>query len=81
LPWYLRQFRNVGWYKQVPEDPQAPIVIASPSLEAVLEPKLGNGHLMVGIFGLRPTNFLELFVEKNLWTQYLKTKSPADDDD
>jgi uncharacterized protein (TIGR03663 family) len=81
LPWYLRQFRNVGYYKQVPDDPRAPIVICAPSLEPVLEPSLGKDYLMVGIFGLRPAVFLELFVEKNLWAQYLKTKSRSDDDD
>lgn len=80
LPWYLRQFDHVGWYPQVPDDPQAPIVIASPSMEKLLEQRLGATHLMVGIFGLRPAVFLELFVEKDLWAQYLKTRKPGDEE-
>src|SRR5262249_3266371 len=27
LPWYLRAFRNVGWWNQVPADPFAPMMI------------------------------------------------------
>ena len=38
LPWYLRDFRQVGWFREVPEGPAAPLIIPQPELKpAVLE--------------------------------------------
>jgi len=65
LPWYLRNFKEVGWWNKLPEDPFAPIMIASAKLEAKLDEK--KTHLMVGYFELRPQVFLELYVQKQLW--------------
>ncbi|HEY0550623.1 MAG TPA: flippase activity-associated protein Agl23, partial [Verrucomicrobiae bacterium] len=33
LPWYLRRFKNLGWYDQLPTDPFAPIIIVSSRLD------------------------------------------------
>ncbi len=69
LPWYLRRFRNVGWWSQAPPDPWAPLMIVSSKLHAGLDAK--GTHLMVGYFQLRPQTFFELYVEKQLWTSWL----------
>lgn len=77
LPWYLRQFKHVGWWESVPADPYAPMMIASARLHAGLDEN--KTHLMVGYFELRPRVFLELYVELDLWKAYLaKRPRPAD---
>jgi uncharacterized protein (TIGR03663 family) len=71
LPWYLREFRRTGWWAQVPANPVAPVVIASPGFEAELSERLGATHQMAGYYGLRPAVFLMLFVERETWRAYL----------
>jgi len=72
LPWYLRQFRNVGYWDEMPPDPFAPVMMVSAKFNAMLDDK--KTHLMVGIFQLRPQVFLELYVQIDLWRAYLATK-------
>jgi uncharacterized protein (TIGR03663 family) len=69
LPWYLRRFKQVGWWDHLPEDPFAPISVVSADLHAALDEK--KTHLMVGYFQLRPQLFLELYVQTNLWQEWL----------
>ena len=71
LPWYLRRFDHTGWYNQLPADPFAPIVIVSSKLDARLDEKSGKKWVMVGMSELRPENFLELYVELELWKKYV----------
>ena len=75
LPWYLRGFKNVGWWAEVPQDPFAPVMIVSSKFHAELDEK--KSHLMTGLFQLRPGEFFELYVEVELWKSYLE-KTPAD---
>ncbi len=83
LPWYLRRFSNVGWWNKVdPGAPAAPVIIASPSVEAALLSKLyelpppGEKDLYVPLFDayteLRPGVELRGYVTKNLWDSYQK---------
>jgi uncharacterized protein (TIGR03663 family) len=78
LPWYLRRLKHVGWWGEVPEDPNAPVVIASPAFDAALRQKLGQTHMMTGYFGHRPGVFLELFVQSDLWNSYVQS-GPRDE--
>jgi len=78
LPWYLREFKNVGWWDEIPPDPFAPIMIVSAKFNAGLDEK--RTHLMVGIFELRPQVFLELYVGMDLWRAYLANKPPERDE-
>ena len=71
LPWYLRRFKQVGWWDKVPENPFAPVMIVSAKLEAELDEH--KTHLMVGYFALRPQVLLELYVQKELWQDWLAT--------
>jgi len=72
LPWYLRRFTRAGWYEQTPPDPFAPIVIASAKLDLRLDEKSNKKWVMVGMSELRPGNFLELYVELELWKKYVE---------
>jgi len=79
LPWYLRAFDQVGWWEKLPPNPLAPIMIVSTQFHADLE--AGGNHVMAGLFQLRPGAFLELYVQTDLWRNYVnqrpKTKPPA----
>ena len=74
LPWYLRRFENVGWWGEVAEDVVVPIVIASTGFGPELELVLGETHQMAGYYGLRPSVFLQLYVERQLWGRYLEAQ-------
>ena len=73
LPWYLRRFHHLGWYKKLPDDPFSPIVVVSSKLHAQLDDKSNKKWIMAGISELRPGNFLELYVELELWKKYVAT--------
>jgi uncharacterized protein (TIGR03663 family) len=77
LPWYLRAFKQKGWWDQLPPDPYAPVMIVSSQLKAALDEK--GTHVMVGYFQLRPKVFLELYVELGLWKDYLARNPPRPD--
>jgi predicted membrane-bound mannosyltransferase len=75
LPWYLRRFEQIGWWDHLPDDPYAPIMIVSAKLRAALDEK--KTHLMVGYFQLRPQLFLELYVQIDLWQEWLAHRASA----
>jgi predicted membrane-bound mannosyltransferase len=76
LPWYLRRFEHVGWYSELPADPFAPIIIVSSDLDARLDDKSDRKWIMAGMTELRPTKFLELYVELELWKKYVEALPP-----
>lgn len=78
LPWYLRDFKRIGWWEEMPADPYAPIMLVNAALNAELDEKSNKQYLMVGLFGLRPParrnppdTFLEMYVEFKLWERYV----------
>ncbi len=73
LPWYLRRFKNVGWYGNVPDPPFAPVIIVSPQLHSRFERE--KERQMVQTFGLRPNELLELYVQPDLWQTYVKGRT------
>ena len=73
LPWYLRQFKRIGWYEELPADPFAPIILASAKLGAALDDKSNKAYIMTGYYELRPNIFLELYVERGLWEKFVAT--------
>jgi uncharacterized protein (TIGR03663 family) len=81
LPWYLRSFKNVGWYNDVNEiKTPAPVVIAAARLESELITKLydlsppGQKNLYVPLFDnyieLRPGIELRGYITKDLWDKW-----------
>jgi uncharacterized protein (TIGR03663 family) len=81
LPWYLRRFKKIGWYEQLPDDPYAPIMIVSQKLEARFDEKSEKKWIMVGYTELRPQLFLEMYVELELWKKYVASLPPARDEE
>ncbi|MCL5096379.1 MAG: TIGR03663 family protein, partial [Candidatus Omnitrophica bacterium] len=79
LPWYFRRFKSVGWWDRVPPHPRGAVIIASPAFDPALEKELGDGSTMTGFFALRPSAFLELFVQADLWQAYLKSGLAAEE--
>lgn len=79
LPWYLRRFKNIGWYDALPADPYAPIMIVSAKLDAQLDEKSNRKWVMAGFTELRPKRFLELYVKLELWKKYVATLPPQRD--
>jgi len=89
LPWYFRSFSNVGWWNKVDnEAPLAPVIIASPAVEADLANRFYDASIPVEerqmylrmfdepyyYMWLRPKVQLLGFVRKDLWeTRQRKT--------
>ncbi len=71
LPWYLRRFRQLGWYDQLPAEPFAPMVVVSSKLDARLDDKSDRKWIMAGLTEQRPGQFFELYVELDLWKKYV----------
>jgi uncharacterized protein (TIGR03663 family) len=77
LPWYLRSFKNVGWYDRIPPEPFAPVMIVSSRLHAGLDEQ--HTHLMTGYYKLRSDAFFELYVSLELWQVWLAKHPPTAD--
>jgi len=73
LPWYLRQFKHIGWYEELPVDSYAPIILCSAKLNARLDDKSDKRYIMAEMHQLRPNVFLELYVERGLWEKFVAT--------
>jgi uncharacterized protein (TIGR03663 family) len=73
VPWYLRRFQNVGWYEELPADPYAAIMLVSPEFKARYDDESDRRWIMAGIHALRPGKFFELYVELELWKEYVAT--------
>jgi predicted membrane-bound mannosyltransferase len=75
LPWYLRQFENVGWWSEVPAEPLAPVMIVSTKLRTNFDDD--KSLVMAGIYELRPQTFFELYVNADLWRAHLDAMKPT----
>ncbi len=73
LPWYLRRLHHVGWYDALPADPFAPIMVVASKFDARLDDKSDRKWIMAGMTELRPQVFVELYVELELWKQFVAT--------
>jgi predicted membrane-bound mannosyltransferase len=88
LPWYLRRFSQVGYWHQLPDDGDvdAPVVISSVADEeapgTVHEPELNDKlrqdmkwkYQNAGFRGLRPGVKLLLYVEQDLWKEFVNRR-------
>jgi len=92
LPWYFRRFQKdvIGWWDHVePDTPSAPLIIASPEVEAELTNKLYNltpledRQMYLFLFEkpyymwLRPKIKLVGFVRTDLWNYFYQQKAEA----
>lgn len=82
LPWYLRSL-HAGFWNDIPKEPLSKwnpaVVITSPFLAPAIERQLGTNYQAAGFFGHRPSVFLQLYVEKGLWENYLKSPLAEDE--
>lgn len=72
LPWYLREFSQVGYWTEVPADPDAAVVLVGPSLQDEVEARFQDAY-MGSLAGLRPSVMLVHYTETNLWDRFLMT--------
>ena len=74
IPWYLRAYENVGYYGEAPLDNlDAPVIIADPSLELVLNEALSDEYL-TEYQGLRPEVLRIVYIQQDLWDAFMKTR-------
>ena len=64
--------RALADYEKLPDDPFAPIMVISAKLNARLDERSEKKWIMAGLTELRPGNFFELYVELELWKNYVK---------
>jgi len=71
LPWYLRDYKKVGYYQQIVATTE-PLIIGSTAQEEQLKQTYGDRYVLVpsgkddGSYGLRPGVDLLLFVRKDV---------------
>ncbi len=73
LPWYLRRYTRVGWWHQIPEKPDAAIILAAPQLHNILQETLQDDYF-IEFHSLRPEIPLHTFIRKDLWDAFMKTR-------
>ena len=76
LPWYLRRFPNVGYWTSVEQlegNADAPLIITTPQQEDRLKPLLTDEYQR-SFYGIRPEVLLRLYIRKDLWDAFLKTR-------
>ncbi|MDP6116332.1 MAG: TIGR03663 family protein [Planctomycetota bacterium] len=66
MPWYLRAFDKVGYWTELIDAPDAPVIIADPLFQEEIEERL-KAEYQTEYFGLRPGVNLLVYIEKRLW--------------
>jgi uncharacterized protein (TIGR03663 family) len=74
LPWYLRRFERVGYWEDVPPEPDADVILASHRFRADLEAQL-KGDYQVNTRGLRRDERLLVYIEKSLWDVFVREQT------
>ncbi len=64
LPWYLRDYKQVGFYGRTISDPTQQIVIGSTAQQSELQLTLGANYQLAGTYTLRPGVDLLLYVRR-----------------
>jgi uncharacterized protein (TIGR03663 family) len=88
LPYYLRQYSNIGWWTGVSDTaPSAPLILATPDMEPALMQKLyelpppGQREMYMNMFRerteLRPAVEMVGYVAKSLWDDYEQREESA----
>jgi len=74
MPYYLRKFERIGYWSEIPDVPDAPVMVVSADLQERLEPRLRDRY-HAAFYGLRPDVLLLLYVRQDLWDLYLESKN------
>lgn len=73
LPWYLRNFTRVGYWEELPEDVDAPIVITTAQLAPEIHARFEEDYHSE-YHGLRPGINLIAFIRRDLWDAFIATR-------
>ena len=75
LPWYLRKFNrdHIGYFEQVPDKLNAPVIICSAENQPAIAEKLQNSYQM-DVYGLRPDVRLYIYIRQDLWNDFMKNR-------
>jgi len=65
MPWYLRNYKNAGFYGKVIETTE-PILIVHQTQVAEVESTLGATYRLISSHDLRPANRLYLYLRRDL---------------
>jgi len=71
LPWYLRHFRQAGYWSAIPDTIEADVVVVASNLANDLEKRL-NGSYHVEFHALRPNALLKMYIKDYLWQAILR---------
>jgi len=72
LPWYLRRFRNVGYWSRMPDHVDASVIVTQADWEKRLRAELKRNY-HTEYFGLRPTIVLALLVRDDVWADLVNS--------
>jgi uncharacterized protein (TIGR03663 family) len=72
LPYYLRSFGKVGYWDNVDTNRMTPIMVVSSDFKAALDEKTSQKWFSAGYYPLRPKVFFELYVQFDLWKNYVE---------
>ncbi|HLL72884.1 MAG TPA: hypothetical protein VK363_15685 [Pyrinomonadaceae bacterium] len=66
MPWYLREYKNVGYQGRVIPAITDDVIIASTGQSAEMQASYGVNYLLVGTYPMRPGVTLTLYVRRDL---------------
>ena len=76
LPWYLRGYRNVGYWDAPPADVDADVVIVGDDLLAVVRGRMRREYGSCSSYGVRPTVTVWACVEAGLMRRFQDSQPP-----
>ncbi len=76
VPWYLRDFKQVGYWSTLPADARAPVMLVSENLAEDALARLGGTH-QSDLVGLRPGVLMVSLFERALWERSILRSEPA----
>jgi uncharacterized protein (TIGR03663 family) len=74
LPWYLRRMTRVGYWSHAAEAGRlddVPVIIASQENTSSVSAAVGEGYISE-FYGIRPDVLLIVYVDRTLWSHFLK---------
>jgi len=66
MPWYLREYKHVGYRSSVTPTPTEALIIASSTQGAEMQARNGASYRLVGTYRLRPGVTLQLYARRDL---------------
>jgi uncharacterized protein (TIGR03663 family) len=74
LPWYLRGYERVGYWTQIPDPADAPMIITDPRLGPEIKEHLRQSYFEE-YHGLRPGVLLQTYIRQDLWDAFMQSRS------